>query len=152
MKTVPCLVAIAASVISAQVVHALQEDEVRAAIERHYSAIHDEDIPAVGEHHLPDFTWFSADGRLLMEGGAEEAAARMGANLDFGGGNVYMSHFNAQIYGDVAVATFYLVGTHTWGGETKNGTWRVTAVWVQEGDEWKEAHHHESPLIGELHP
>ena len=87
-----------------------------------------------------------------MEAGTREASARMGANLDFGTANVYMSYFNAQIYGDVAVATFYLVGTHTWAGETKHGTWRVTAVWVRKGNEWKEAHHHESPLMGEIHP
>jgi len=133
-------------------VQAQQEDAVLAAIERHYAAIHAQDIPTVIEHHLPDFTWFSSDGRLLMEAGTAEAAASMGANLDFGTVNVYMSYFNAQIYGDVAVATFYLVGTHAWGGETKNGTWRVTAVWLREGGEWKEAHHHESPLMGEIHP
>ena len=72
----------------------------------------------------------------------------MGASRDFGTLNVYMSHFNAQLYGDVAVATFYLVGTH----KTTSGAWRVTAVWVREGDAWKEAHHHESPLMGEIHP
>jgi ketosteroid isomerase-like protein len=125
---------------------------VRAAIERHYAAINSQDISTAFEHHLPDFTWFSSDGRPLMEAGAAEAATRMGANLDFGTVNVYMSHFNAQIYDDIAVATFYLVGTHTFGDETKDGTWRVSAVWVREGDEWKEAHHHESPLMGEIHP
>ena len=125
---------------------------LRAAIERHYSAIHAEDSPTIQEHHLPDFSWFSSDGRLLMEAGTPEAATRMGADLDFGTANVYMSNFNAQIYGDVAVATFYLVGRHTWRDETKNGTWRVTAVWVRKGDEWKEAHHHESPLMGDIHP
>ena len=121
---------------------------VRAAIERHYAAIHAQDTPTVIEHHLPEFTLFSSDGRLLMEAGFAAAAERMGANLDFGRANVYMSHFNAQIYGDVAVATFYLVGTH----KTTSGAWRVTAVWVREGDAWKEAHHHESPLMGEIHP
>jgi ketosteroid isomerase-like protein len=89
---------------------------------------------------------FFSDGRPLLEAGFAEAAARMGSDLGFVTGNVYMSDFNAQIYGDVAVATFYLVGTHARGGETRRGTWRVTAVWVREGDEWKEAHHHESPL------
>ncbi len=58
-----------------------------------------------------------------------------------------MSNFNAQIYGNVAVATFYLVGTNTYGGKTRNVTNRVTAVWVKDGNEWKEAHHHESPLL-----
>jgi ketosteroid isomerase-like protein len=125
---------------------------VRTAIERHYAAIHAREMPKVWEHHLPDFTWFSSDGRLLMEAGTAEASARMGAKLDFGTVNVYMSHFNVQMYGNVAVATFYLVGTHASGGVTKDGTWRVTAVWVRKGDKWKEAHHHESPLMGEIHP
>ena len=152
MKTVPFLITLAAAVVSVSAAQAQQEDEVRAAIEHHYAAIHAEDTPTVIGHHRPDFTWFGSDGRVLMEAGSAEAATRMGATLDFGTANLYMSHFNAQMYGDVAVATFYLVGTHAWGGETKNGTWRVTAVWVREGGEWKEAHHHESPLMGESHP
>ncbi len=118
---------------------------VRAAIENHYAAIHAQDQESVAQHHLPEFTIFSSDGRPLREAGA---AARMGASREFGTSNVYMSHFNAQLYGDVAVATFYLVGTH----KTTSGAWRVTAVWVREGDAWKEAHHHESPLMGEIHP
>ena len=125
---------------------------IRATIERHYAAINALDSPTILEQHLPDFTLFLSDGRLLMEAGTIEVMARMGTNLDYGTGNVYMSHFNAQIYGDVAIATFYLVGTHTLEGETKHGTWRVTAVWVWEGDDWKEAHHHESPLMGEIQP
>ncbi len=152
MKTVSLVIALAAAVVSAHAVQAQQEGAVRAAIERHYASIHAQDIPTVMGHHLSDFTWFNADGRPLMEAGTAEAAARMGANLDLGTVNVYMSHFNAQNYGDVAVATFYLVGTRARGGETKNGTWRVTAVWVRQGGEWKEAHHHESPLMGEIHP
>ena len=126
--------------------------EVRATIERHYTAIHSQDRESIFKQHLPEFTLFIADGRLLIEAGERESSARMGANLDYGTANVYMSDFNAQIYGDVAVATFYLVGTHTWADETKHGTWRVTAVWVRQGGEWKEAHHHESPLKGEIHP
>ena len=118
---------------------------VRAAIENHYAAIHAQDQESVAQHHLPEFTIFSSDGRPLREAGA---AARMGARREFGTLNVNMSHFNAQLYGDVAVATFYLVGTR----KTTSGAWRVTAVWVREGDAWKEAHHHESPLMGEIHP
>jgi len=123
---------------------------VRATIESHYTAIHAKDTLTIQKHHLPEFTAFAPDGRLLMEAGAAEAAARMGSKLDFGKSNVYMNHFNAQIYGDVAVATFYLVGSLTLDGKTKNRTTRVTAVWVRKGEEWKEAHHHESPLKGEL--
>ncbi len=152
MRILTLLVAFGAAVMPAYAAQAQDAAAVRAVIERHYAAIHARDLESVFQQHLPEFTWFSSDGRPLLEAGAAEAAARMGANLDFGTANVYMNHFNAQIYGDVAVATFYLVGTYTWGGETKNGTWRVTAVWVRRGDEWKEAHHHESPLMGEIHP
>ncbi len=138
------LLVLAVLAVSNQAVAQAQDAaSVRAAIENHYAAIHAQE--SVAQHHLPAFTIFSSDGRPLREAGA---AARMGASREIGRLNVYMSHFNAQIYGDVAVATFYLVGTH----KTTSGAWRVTAVWVREGDEWKEAHHHESPLMGEIHP
>lgn len=48
---------------------------------------------------------------------------------------------------DVALALFYLDGTFTWpGGVTLEGPWRVTEVWIREDGEWKELHHHDSPL------
>jgi len=147
MRNLTLLVALSAALVPTHAAQAQDAASLRAAIERHYTAIHAQDLE-FRQQHLPEFTIFSSDGRLLREAGFGEAAARMGADLGFGTGNVYMSDFNAQIYGNVAVATFYLVGTRARGGETRSGTWRVTAVWVREGDEWKEAHHHESPLLG----
>ena len=152
MKNLPCFLALATIIGSAAPTLAQDAEEVRSVIEQHYAAIHANDLVAVFEHHLPEMTWFPTDGRVLLEAGAVEAAERMGATLDFGTINVYMSHFNAQVYGDVAVATFYLVGPRTLEGETTNSTSRVTAVWVRQAGEWKEAHHHESPLMGEIHP
>lgn len=152
MRKLTLLMALVAGLATSQAAVGQDAASLRAAIERHYAAIHAQDLESVFQHHLPEFTWFSSDGRLLMESGVGEAAERFGAALDFGTANVYMNHFDAQIYGNVGVATFYLVGTHNWGGETKHGTWRVTAVWVRQGNEWKEAHHHESPLAGEIHP
>jgi ketosteroid isomerase-like protein len=152
MKTLTLLVAFGVALVPTHAAQAQDAASLRAAIERHYAAIHAQDQESVLQQHLPEFTMFFSDGRPLLEAGFAEAAARMGSDLGFVTGNVYMSDFNAQIYGDVAVATFYLVGTHARGGETRRGTWRVTAVWVREGDEWKEAHHHESPLMGKIHP
>ena len=125
---------------------ALADDvaDVRATIVRHYAAIHAQNKEAISSHHLGDFTMFFSDGTMLWERDWEEVSERMGATFDFGTLNVRMSNFNAQIYGNVAVATFYLVGTHTYGGKTRNVTNRVSAVWVKDGSEWKEAHHHES--------
>jgi ketosteroid isomerase-like protein len=120
---------------------------VRATIERHYAAIHANDIESVVGHHLKDFTMYFSDGTVLWESDWAEVSERMGATVDLGTPNVRMSNFNAQIYGNVAVATFYLVGTNTRAGKTRNVTNRVSAVWVKDGNEWKEAHHHESPLM-----
>ncbi len=127
---------------------ALADDvaDVRATIVRHYAAIHAQNKEALSSHHLADFTMFFSDGTMLWERDWEEVSERMGATFDFGTLNVRMSNFNAQIYGNVAVATFYLVGTHTYSGKTRNVTNRVSAVWVKNGSEWREAHHHESPL------
>ena len=121
-------------------------DDVRATIERHYAAINANELETLRSHHLKDFTMFGSDGTVLWEPDWEEVSERMGATVDWGTLNVRMSNFNAQLYGNVAVATFYLVGTHTYGGKTRNVTNRVSAVWVKDGSEWKEAHHHESPL------
>ena len=49
---------------------------VRAAIENHYAAIHVLDLESIPQHHLPEFTLFSSDGRLLMEAGFAAAAER----------------------------------------------------------------------------
>ena len=121
-------------------------DELRAVVEEHYAAIHAGDLAEVGEHHLPEMSWFPYDGRLLYESGNEASSQRMGAELDYGTANVYLNHFNAQVYDDVAVLTFYLVGPRTVGGVTEDIATRVTAVWVRNEDGWKEAHHHESRL------
>jgi ketosteroid isomerase-like protein len=120
--------------------------DVRASIERHYAAIHAINMEAVYSHHLEDFTMFFADGGILLESDFAEVGERMGVTVELPLPNVRMSNFDAQIYGNVAVATFYLVGTYTSGGKVRDITNRVSAVWVKSGGEWKEAHHHESPL------
>lgn len=146
------LITCAVAVLATTSARAQDAASLRAAIEEHYSAIHGGEGSTVLDDHLPEFTMFASDGRVLLEAGAIESAERMGTTVDFGTGDVYMSDFHAQMFGEVGVATFYLTGRHTLADETKHGTWRVSAVWVWQGDGWKEAHHHESPLEGELRP
>ena len=126
-------------------------DDVRATIERHYAAINAGDLDTVWDHHLKDFTMFSADGGVLFESDRKAVSDRMGSSLDFPTLNVAMTSYNAQIYGNVAVATFFLVGSQTLGDDTKDITNRVSAVWVKVEGEWKEAHHHESQLLPGRH-
>ena len=106
-------------------------DDVRATIERHYAAIHTGDMESIFSSHLEDFTMFFSDGDVLFESDWSEVSERMGATVDLGTPNVRMSNFNAQIYGNVVVATFYLVGTNTYGGKTRNVTNRVCPVLVK---------------------
>ena len=145
------VLAVAPVLALAQTAHAQEGESLRAAIEIHYAAIHAGDSETVGSHHLPDFSIFPSDGRILLEPGFFEAAERQGATFDWEPPNLVMSHFTAQIYDNVGVALFYLSGTKSVRGEVTAGTWRISAVWVWQDGEWKEAHHHESPLIGSRH-
>ncbi len=121
--------------------------DVRATIEQHYYLFQTGDLEAtVAKYHLDDFTGFFADAGVLWETDYEAVAERMGATVDNPRVNVRMTNFKAQIYDDVAVVTFYVVGTYGEGDKTRPVTNRVSAVWVKTGSEWKEAHHHESPL------
>ena len=122
--------------------------DVRATIEAHYAAIHANNMELILSHHLEDFTMFLADGGVLVESDYVDVSERMGATVEFPAVNVRMSNFNAQVYGNVAVATFYLVGSFTSGDKVRDVTNRVSAVWIKSGGEWQEAHHHESPLLG----
>lgn len=121
--------------------------DVRSTIEQHYAAINSQENETVYGHHLPGFTMYGADGGILWEADALETAERMKAVLPWPQLKVRMANFNAQIYGDVAVATFYLVGTVNLDGNLQKVNNRVSAIWVRKGNEWKEAHHHESPLV-----
>ena len=148
---IPYVLLVAPVIALAQTAHAQDGASLRTAIESHYLAIHAGDSETTLSHHLTDFSIFPGDGGMLMEPGFFEAAERMGATIAFPTSNLTMSHFNAQIYDDVGVALFYLSGTRTARGEVTAGTWRVSAVWRWQDGEWKEAHHHESPLIGRRH-
>ena len=121
--------------------------DVRSTIERHYAAINSQEYETVYGHHLPNFTMYGADGGVLWEADALETAKRMKADLPWPHLQVRMANFSAQFYGDVAVATFYLVGTANLDGNLQKVNNRVSAVWVKKDNKWKEAHHHESPLV-----
>lgn len=140
-----CITCLAAYLVA---VPARSQDaaSLRSTIEEHYAAINSGDNETVLAQHRPEMSIFFWDGRLLTTGHDLEAAQRQGIAVDVGKPNVSINDFSAQIYDDVGVATFYVVGSYTLGEKVERGTWRVTAVWVHEDGVWREAHHHESPL------
>ena len=122
--------------------------EVRAAVMAHYAAINDGDLRAVIDQHAGAFTGFLGDNGTLVA--FESYADQVAAWVD--DPNMSMSavwtvrDLDVRVLGDVAVATFYMDGTMTVNDETTEGPWRVTEVWVKEGDRWLELHHHDGPL------
>jgi len=126
-------------------------DAVCEAAEQHYVAIRADDLDSVLQQHVPEFTHFTSEGGLLenYESVDQQRTAFTAVTYT---SNVDIRHCSAQLYGDVGIATYYLVGSVTVGSDTTSGTWRVTEVWVRQGNQWKEAHHHESPLLGAVDP
>jgi ketosteroid isomerase-like protein len=125
---------------------------VCAASEKHYAAIRTDDMAAILQQHAGDFTMFGGDGGLLWSfQSTDQQRSEFAATPDYAS-RTYVRHCSAQVYGNVGVATFYLLGSVTAAGKTAKGTWRVTEVWVKQGGEWKEVHHHESPLVAAAQP
>ena len=122
-------------------------EEIRRTIEEHYGYINAADYAGAGAHHRSDFTMYFPDGGPLWESDYEFVANRMKATPNFPESmNLLMSNYDAVIYDDWAIVTFYLSGTHTRNGKVNTVVNRVSAVWIKENGKWSEAHHHESPL------
>jgi len=130
-------------ILIATISFAQTAESLKERIQEHYRAIHARDTETLLSHHLEEFSIFFGNGSALFESGWGETYEKMGATFKLAIPNVTMKHFNAQIYNNVGVVTFYLDGNY---GE-EFGLWRVTAVWVWTNGVWKEAHHHESKLI-----
>jgi ketosteroid isomerase-like protein len=144
-----------ALVYSGEAVAQSQQDAaaVCAVAERHYAAIRAGDVNAILQQHLPEFTFFTSDGGLLWTfRSLDQQRTEFQEMAPSFTSKTYIRHCSAQVYGNTGIATYYLVGSVTIGGNTTSGTWRVTEVWVRQGNEWKEAHHHESPLLASVRP
>ena len=97
---------------------------------------------------LPDRTVFGSRGGRLVEGWTEESKKRRQAEFDAGRKIDYrIEDLEVRIFGDVAVTTFYRIGTEKEPNETaKPRHLRISGVWVRQADGWKLAHRHESNL------
>ena len=108
-------------------------------IESHYDAIMANDLETVLAQHRDDMTLYASWGADLMN--AEEMANAEFPEIK----NAKLNNFSAKIYDNIGVALFQLQAQ--FGGNQK--TLGVTAVWIWQDGDWKEAHHHESELIKE---
>ena len=121
---------------------------LEATINAHWEAINAKDDQTVIGHHMPRFTGFLLDEGPLWVDESEEDGAAIEEFFADAQSDWRARDFTIDLYGDVAVAAFYLEGSVTWpDGRVAEGPRRVTAVWIWDGGEWKEAHHHDSPLV-----
>ena len=127
-------------------------DDVKAAVQSYFAAIKAGDSSSVMQYRIPERSSFGGPGGLLSrptssleeQKSALEAQVRAGVKR-----NYQITHMEVRVYGNTAVVTGYLTGTRT----EPNGTVtprrdRRTGVFVKLGGQWKEVHHHQSPLRG----
>lgn len=122
---------------------------VIAVVAAHRSAISSGDAAAVASHHRPDLTFFGPESPHLVTV-SSDAPETVALLERFSGSTATWRPRDVQIqmFGDVAVAAFFIDGSATYAdGTTDTRTRRVTEVWIRNADgEWQETHHHESPV------
>jgi ketosteroid isomerase-like protein len=140
-------------------VRADDAEDVKAAYVRHITLSRTGQINSFVEQHFPGHTAFGPNGGLLTRNDSlEEEKKTRQAMFDRGRSDStqpsftsvanVLRHVEVQVYGTTAVLTGYLSGPVTLSdGSTRQGTRRVTAVWIKQGNEWKEVHDHMSTLL-----
>ena len=127
-------------------------DDVKAAVQGFFAALRAGDSSAVIQYRIPERSSFGGPGGLLSRpiSSLEVQKATLEAEVSAGvKRNYQITHMEVRVYGNTAVVTGYLTGTRT----EPNGTVtprrdRRTGVFVKLGGQWKEVHHHQSPLRG----
>ncbi len=126
-------------------------DDVKAAAQSYLAAIN-AGSSAVMQYRIPERSSFNRGGGLLgrptssleEQKNAFEAEVRAGIKR-----NYQITHMEVRVYGNTAVVTGYLTGTRTQpDGTVIQMRDRRTGVFVKQGGQWKEVHHHQSPLRG----
>jgi ketosteroid isomerase-like protein len=102
-------------------------------------------------------TWVSpasyfAGGSLLLEFEftTDQLAGMIQGQFDGGRkDNLLAHHVVVRIFGEAALLTCYLSGTHVVDERTTiEGTQSFTSIWVKIGGQWKLTHFHQSPIAG----
>ncbi len=127
--------------VLAPAVLAQDADDLKAAVLDFYEKLNDED-PSYMDYFLAGSDQFPRTGSLLAPSPTEILPG-----LDF---EVAVVHLEAKVLGDSAVATYYTTGTTTYpDGITLRGIFRASITAVRQGNQWKWAHIHVSPLQSE---
>ena len=160
-KTIATVLLLVGGFLFPTIAFADDVDDVKAEYLRHIANSNNGELDSFVNQHLPGHSAFGPIGALLtrwdsLEEEKKAAMANVEAARQRGSGrssvrsfrNVQVKHMEVRIYGRLtAVVTGYLTGTDTApDGSTYQSARRFTAVWVKQGDRWREAHDHMSML------
>jgi ketosteroid isomerase-like protein len=147
MRSISIAIIVAAlSVLASTVAQADDVSDVKTAEIAFNAAQNAGNIDAMFRLSLPDRTVFGPSGGRLVAGWTEESRKRRQEEFDAGRKIDYrIEELEVRIFGDVAVTTFYRIGTVKELNEAaKPSHLRVSGVWVRQAYGWKLAHRHES--------
>ena len=122
------------------------EESVRSAVMDHYRAFAARDHEALGRNFSPDYSIFSSSGHLLREGfDQDRMKAGFKAGLTFA---FEPRHIEVQLLDDTALVTGYLDARISRKKQvSRMNTFRLSSVWVRQGDGWHLVHEHLSRLV-----
>ena len=142
-----CLVAI----LITATVSADDAEDVKAAYARHIMLSRTGQVEPFVDQHFPGHSAFGPNGGMMTRYDSAEEEKKSRSRLRqpaYTSLASILRHLEVRVYGDAAVVTGYLQGPITLtDGSRRQGTRRVTAVWIKQGNEWKEVHDHMSPLV-----
>ncbi len=126
-------------------------EDVRAAVQRYFSAINAGDTDAVFQFRIAERSAFGRGGQLLSTPTSSLEEQKRSHRNQVNAGrkrNYQLRHMEVKVYGgDTAIVTGYLVGQGTFpDGTVVPHNDRRTAVLIKQGGQWKEVHTHQSFL------
>ncbi len=122
-------------------------DDVKTAIRDHFAAVNSGDVTAYTPYYATQGSAFGG-GALLERLSVEQRKNSFQAAVDSGlKRNLQVRNLEVRLYGNVAIATGYLVGSITNpDGSTQQTSQQRTGLLIKQGGQWKEVHRHNSPL------
>jgi CubicO group peptidase (beta-lactamase class C family) len=122
------------------------EDEVKAAVMDIMTGFNSGDVDQIARRLAPQNNRFPGEGGFLiafMDATELRTALQAGFKLKF-----EVQNLETAVYGDSAVATFFMSGTITPpnGAPRREGPWRGSYVWNKQEGIWKLVHAHQSAM------
>lgn len=122
------------------------EGEVKAAVLDIVAGFNSGDVGQIERRLAPRHNGFQGEGGFLtsfIDAAELRGAFQSGFKVKF-----EVHDLEAAVYGDTAVATFFLSGTVTrpGGAPRAEGPWRSSFVWNRRDGTWKLVHSHQSPI------